>query len=676
MSLDWPALIQLLDTKFRHQSDEMVALHQRISNLEMECTRKDIEILQLKEALKEAIQQQLPSTAHAQSATPLAPYSLQKTQSATAPNIPAQQVQQTYATFASMMSDRAALGIPSDNFDCHIKSCLKPGSDFDILSTHLTAKHCGATVAFPTELRYIPRCEKGKLKCPECDVSYSYAGTLKNHYLENHVSNVVPAVSVPANTEHLPLVSTQDDLHPVSLDSNLALEPKEHSANSTTPIKAQMSVSKGPSCPPAKLQDSRNHQSLQVETPQQKQALPVQSVYRNAPVLLKDREHLGIPVTNNRCHMCVTECTSRKALYNHLWARHADGILVLGPDKQKVYVLRDAEGFVQCPQCQCYKARSWLSLTQHVKSCEEKFKDKSRHTFVASTESTFEESAQKLDDDVKVQGEEMKRGKDPDELVTCPQCHSYTAESWSTLMKHIKLCDEKYKSLHTALLVARKESSVAEGVQNLVQDGKTQHEEVKRPRSRSPAPDVSNAKRHKLDEQKTKDERVDVKASVSSSVAAASAQAEKTIDTKEAIPSTLESTVKVADVDPKPPQEASKLAITNVANSFPFEHDDLGDISASEKRSMPSGVFYNTLIRHIMPKYDLVDLESRAAVKSAVEVFLQEVMGSDAKSASAFLVGSNQETFIVPNEHCELFVEWIYPQLEQCFPDAVLHRVE
>ncbi|KAJ3235406.1 hypothetical protein HDU81_000547 [Chytriomyces hyalinus] len=515
MSLDWPALIQLLDTKFRHQSDEMVALHHRIGNLEMECTRKDVEIVRLKEALKEAIQQQyLPPTSHVQSATPPALHSQQMTQSATAPNIPTQQAQQQFITVASMMIDRLALGIPSDNFDCHIKSCMKPGSDLEMLTAHLSAKHCGATLQFPTGSQYIARCEKGKLKCPKCDASYTYAGKLKTHYVENHSSNVDPDVSV--SSEQFPLELIQNE----RLGPELSLDPNEYSACSTSPIKAQIPISKDP---PAEHQNLQNHQS-KGETPHQNQTPVVQAVYRNAPVLLKEREHLGIPVTNNRCHLfpCVVECTSRKALYHHLWNRHADGILVIGPEKQKVSVVRDAEGFVQCPQCQ-YKVKFWVTLLQHV-----------------------------------------------------------------------KVCDEKHMSRRTPPLVVPTESAVEEAVQSLVDDGKAQDVEAKRPRPRSPLSDVSFAKRHKLDEQ-----GVDLKASVSTSILAASTEAGGTIEEKEDKPSTIQSTSKVslentAEVDPNPPHEAPKIAIPTITKSFPFKQDDLGDISASEKRTTPSGVFYNT----------------------------------------------------------------------------------
>ncbi|KAI8821555.1 hypothetical protein BJ741DRAFT_715588 [Chytriomyces cf. hyalinus JEL632] len=102
--------------------------------------------------------------------------------------------------------------------------------------------------------------------------------------------------------------------------------------------------------------------------------------------------------------------------------------------------------------------------------------------------------------------------------------------------------------------------------------------------------------------------------------------------------------------------------------------DDIGDLAISHAWTgfeCVGGVFYNILLRRIIPNYDNIDTESRTAVKAAVFTYLSQNLEFDPKYAS-HLQNAWHETYIVPDHKRAAFLDWVYPELERCFPELVL----
>ncbi|KAJ3238176.1 hypothetical protein HDU81_008323 [Chytriomyces hyalinus] len=127
-------------------------------------------------------------------------------------------------------------------------------------------------------------------------------------------------------------------------------------------------------------------------------------------------------------------------------------------------------------------------------------------------------------------------------------------------------------------------------------------------------------------------------------------------------------------------QRSESLALSHSKNgsesalAASLPADDIGDLAESHVwtgTECPGGVFYNELIRRIIPDYDDIDTESRKAVKAAVFAYLSHHLPYDPKHAS-HLKNSWQETYIVPDHMRATFLEWLYPELKRCFPDDAL----
>ncbi|KAI8613747.1 hypothetical protein BC830DRAFT_1130738 [Chytriomyces sp. MP71] len=97
-----------------------------------------------------------------------------------------------------------------------------------------------------------------------------------------------------------------------------------------------------------------------------------------------------------------------------------------------------------------------------------------------------------------------------------------------------------------------------------------------------------------------------------------------------------------------------------------FEFDDIGDLALSDARpEQETGIFYNSLIRGVMPSYDLASTHVRSAIKQMSAMHLRSLI-PNFDSCKVSLGDAKEATFLVPEDACDAFVEWIIPKLEEC----------
>ncbi|KAJ3404378.1 hypothetical protein HDU80_002926 [Chytriomyces hyalinus] len=112
----------------------------------------------------------------------------------------------------------------------------------------------------------------------------------------------------------------------------------------------------------------------------------------------------------------------------------------------------------------------------------------------------------------------------------------------------------------------------------------------------------------------------------------------------------------------------------NSALAASLPADDIGDLAISHEWTgleCEGGVFYNILLRRIIPNYDSIDVESRTGVKAGVFAYLRQNLDFDPNYA-CHLQNSWDETYIVPDHERAAFLDWMYPELARCFPTLVL----
>ncbi|KAJ3392597.1 hypothetical protein HDU84_003846 [Entophlyctis sp. JEL0112] len=80
----------------------------------------------------------------------------------------------------------------------------------------------------------------------------------------------------------------------------------------------------------------------------------------------------------------------------------------------------------------------------------------------------------------------------------------------------------------------------------------------------------------------------------------------------------------------------------------------------------------NEIILSILPKFFQLDPAVQGAVKKGVRMFLEEVL--DEAEVPSDLVVNGGEDYLIPETEREMFVEWLYDQFRECFPDEELRR--
>ncbi|KAI8844639.1 hypothetical protein BJ741DRAFT_588962 [Chytriomyces cf. hyalinus JEL632] len=106
--------------------------------------------------------------------------------------------------------------------------------------------------------------------------------------------------------------------------------------------------------------------------------------------------------------------------------------------------------------------------------------------------------------------------------------------------------------------------------------------------------------------------------------------------------------------------------------------DELGDLVKGlfidENHADP---LYNVLLRRMVPEYDSLQSETRAAIKEGVRMFLIENGVMD--ECKIILLGGAQATYSIPSRLVALYAEWMYSELKRALqplcPDVAIHRM-